>query len=156
MQMVAFRTPTVPPTVTSVSPNSGTNLADSSHDHGANFAAGATVTVGATAATNVVVVSATQITATTPVESRTGNRDGDGEPAKRQLGQWFTYVLIPTVTSVLPNSGATVADGSHDYRNELRLGSERDVRRYGGNQRGGGKRDATHATAPAGPPAPLR
>jgi len=26
MQMVAFRTPTVPPTVTSVSPNSGTNL----------------------------------------------------------------------------------------------------------------------------------
>ena len=110
MQMVAFRTPTVPPTVTSVSPNSGTNLGGTAVTiTGANFAAGATVTVGATAATNVVVVSATQITATTPV--------GIAGPAtvtvtvnqqSGSLASGFTYVLIPTVTSVLPNSGATV------------------------------------------------
>ena len=36
---------------------------------GTNFAAGATVTFGSTAATNVVVVSSTTITATTPAGS---------------------------------------------------------------------------------------
>ena len=36
---------------------------------GTNFAAGATVTFGATAATNVVVVNSTTITATTPAGS---------------------------------------------------------------------------------------
>ena len=37
---------------------------------GTNFAAGATVTFGGTAATNVVVVSSTTITATTPAGVR--------------------------------------------------------------------------------------
>ena len=37
---------------------------------GTNFAAGATVTFGGTAATNVVVVSSTTITATTPAGMR--------------------------------------------------------------------------------------
>ena len=68
MQLVAFRTPaTNPPTVTSVSPVSGSTAGGTAVTiTGTNFAAGATVTFGGTAATNVVVVSGTQITATTP------------------------------------------------------------------------------------------
>jgi hypothetical protein len=110
MQMVAFRTPTIPATVSSVSPNIGSTLGGTAVTiTGANFAAGATVTIGGTPATNVVVVSGTQITATTPA--------GIAGPAtvtvtfneqSGSLASGFTYVLIPTVTSVLPNSGATV------------------------------------------------
>jgi hypothetical protein len=61
---------TGPPTVTSVSPNNGPVAGGTAVTiTGTNFAAGATVTFGSTAATNVVVVSATQITATTPAGS---------------------------------------------------------------------------------------
>ena len=53
-----------------VSPNSGTAAGGTAVTiTGTNFAAGATVTFGATAATNVVVVSGTTITATTPAGS---------------------------------------------------------------------------------------
>ncbi len=55
------------PTVTSVSPNSGTTAGGTAVTiTGTNFATGATVTFGGTAATNVVVASSTSITATTP------------------------------------------------------------------------------------------
>jgi len=58
------------PTVTSVSPNSGSTLGGTAVTiTGTNFAAGATVTFGATAATSVVVVSSTSITTTTPAEA---------------------------------------------------------------------------------------
>jgi hypothetical protein len=110
MQMVAFRTPTIPPTVSSVSPSSGTSLGGTAVTiTGANFEAGAAVTIGGTPATNVVMVSGTEITATTPA--------GIAGPAtvtvtvnqqSGSLASGFTYVLIPTVTSVSPNSGATV------------------------------------------------
>ncbi|HXH92658.1 MAG TPA: IPT/TIG domain-containing protein, partial [Thermoanaerobaculia bacterium] len=60
--------PTV--TVTSVSPNSGTVTGGTNVTvNGTNFAAGATVTFGGTAATNVVVVSAIKITAKTPAHA---------------------------------------------------------------------------------------
>jgi hypothetical protein len=59
-----------PPTVTSVSPNSGSTLGGTAVTIlGTNFAAGATATFGGTAATNVVVVNGTTITATTPVHA---------------------------------------------------------------------------------------
>ena len=55
-----------PPTVSSVAPNSGLATGGTAVTiTGTNFAAGATVTFGASAATNVVVVNATTITATT-------------------------------------------------------------------------------------------
>jgi hypothetical protein len=58
--------PTV--TVTSVSPNFGTVTGGTNVTiNGTNFAAGAAVTFGGTAATNVVVVSSIKITAKTPV-----------------------------------------------------------------------------------------
>ena len=60
----------LPPTVSSVAPNSGPLAGGTAVTiTGTNFAAGATVTFGATAATNVVVVSSTSITATTPAGS---------------------------------------------------------------------------------------
>ena len=59
-----------PPTVTSVSPNNGPAAGGTAVTiTGTNFAAGATVTFGVTAATNVVVVDAAHITATTPAGS---------------------------------------------------------------------------------------
>ena len=71
MQMVTFSAASGPaPTVTSVSPNSGTTAGGTAVTiTGTNFAAGATVIFGSTAASNVVVVSATTITATTPAGS---------------------------------------------------------------------------------------
>jgi hypothetical protein len=60
----------VTPTVSSISPNSGSTAGGTAVTiTGTNFASGATVTIGAAAATNVVVVSATQITATTPAHA---------------------------------------------------------------------------------------
>ena len=54
------------PSVTAVAPNAGTTLGGTAITiTGANFAAGATVTVGGAPATNIIVVSATSITATT-------------------------------------------------------------------------------------------
>jgi hypothetical protein len=59
-----------PPTVTSISPNSGTSGGGTSVTiTGTNFLAGAAVTIGGTAATSVNVVSATLITATTPAHA---------------------------------------------------------------------------------------
>src|SRR6201999_1002859 len=58
------------PTVSSVAPNSGVATGGTAVTiTGTNFAAGATVKFGATAATNVTVVSATSITATSPAGS---------------------------------------------------------------------------------------
>ena len=98
-----------PPTVTSVSPNTGTTAGGTAVTiTGTNFATGATVTFGGTAATNVVVVSSTSITATTPahaagavtvVVTNTGGLNGS-------LANGFTYAGTPTVTSVSPNSGS--------------------------------------------------
>ena len=75
---------------------------------GTNFAAGATVTFGGTAATNVVVVNSTTITATTPAGSAgavTVTVTVSGQSGSLTNG--FTYVVAPTVSSVSPNSGPT-------------------------------------------------
>ena len=77
---------------------------------GTNFAAGATVTFGGTAATNVVVVNSTTITATTPAGS-CGRGDGDGDQSNGQSGSLangFTYVVAADGEQcVSPNSGST-------------------------------------------------
>ena len=108
-----------PPTVTNVNPNSGsTSEPTIVAITGTNFVSGATVeigqghgTTGAIAATDVQVVSSTEITAitgnpalagtfslyvTTPYGTSTGNSGAD-----------FTYSkgVEPTVTAISPNSG---------------------------------------------------
>ena len=58
------------PTVTSISPTSGTTSGGTSVTiTGTGFLSGATVSIGGTAATSVTVVSSTSITATTPAHS---------------------------------------------------------------------------------------
>jgi hypothetical protein len=96
------------PTVSSVSPNTGSTAGGTAVTiTGTNFASGATVTFGGTAATSVVVVSATKITATTPAGvtgaitvtvTNPGGQSGS-------LTNGFTYAIFPTVSSVAPNSG---------------------------------------------------
>ena len=115
MQLVAFRTPSgTTPTVTSVSPNSGSTAGGTAVTiTGTNFAAGATVTFGGTAATNVVVVSGTSITATTPAGTAgpvTVTVTVSGQSGS--LASGFTYVATPTVTSVSPNTGTTAGGTS--------------------------------------------
>ena len=98
-----------PPTVSSVSPNSGSTLGGTAVTiTGTNFAAGATATFGGTAATNVVVVNSTSITATTPAGSAgavTVVVTVNGQNGTLTNG--YTYVVVPTVTSVSPNNGST-------------------------------------------------
>jgi len=98
-----------PPTVSSVSPNSGPTAGGTTVTiTGTNFAAGATVTFGGTAASNVVVVSGTKITASTPpgtlgavTVTVTLNGLSGG------LANGFSYTIPPTVSGVSPNSGPT-------------------------------------------------
>ena len=111
MQMVTFSSSPGPaPTVSSVSPNTGSTAGGTAVTiTGTNFVAGATVTFGGTAATNVTVVLGTQITATTPAGSagtvavtvtNPGGQNGS-------LSNGFAYIAPPTITSVSPNNGPT-------------------------------------------------
>ena len=111
MQMVAFGALTGPvPTVTSVSPSNGTTAGGTAVTiTGTNFAVGATVTFGTAAATNVVVVSGTQITAVTPAGIAGSVTVAVGNPGGQSggLANAYTYLAPPTVTSVSPSSGPT-------------------------------------------------
>ena len=133
----------VAPTVSSVSPNSGSTLGGTAVTiTGTNFAAGATATFGGTAATNVVVVNSTTITATTPAGSAGAVTVTVTNPGSQNgsLTNGYTYVVVPTVSSVSPNSGSTAGrDSGNDYGDELCGGSDGDVRRDGSDQRSGGK-----------------
>ncbi len=101
---------TTTPTVTGVSPTVGPITGGTAITvTGTNFIAGATVTFGGTTATNISVVSATSITATTPahalgvvnvVVTNPGGLSGTGANA-------FTYTTTPTVTSASPATGST-------------------------------------------------
>ena len=132
----------VAPTVSSVSPNSGSTAGGTAVTiTGTNFAAGATVTFGATAATNVVVVNSTTITATTPAGSAgavTVTVTVNGQSGSLTNG--FTYVVPPTVSSVSPEQWVDGGrNGGDDHGDELRCRGDGDVRRHGGDQRGGGE-----------------
>jgi DNA-binding protein YbaB len=100
------------PTVTSVSPNSGTQVGGTGVTiSGGNFVAGATVTFGGTAATGVVVSNSTTITATTPAHAAGAVtvvvKNPDTQSAS--LSNGYTYTTssapAPTVSSVSPNNG---------------------------------------------------
>jgi len=100
----------VPPTVTAVSPNNGSTAGGTAVTiSGANFATGAAVTFGTATATNVVVVSGTQITATTPAGIAGSVTVTVTNPGAQSgsLASGFTYVIVPTVSSVSPNNGLT-------------------------------------------------
>jgi hypothetical protein len=99
------------PKVTAISPASGTTAGGSAVTlTGQNFASGATVTFGGAAATSVVVVSATQITARTPPHAQGIVNVAVINPGGQSgtLTNGFTFVALPpNVTSISPNTGVT-------------------------------------------------
>jgi len=114
-----------PPTVSSVSPASGTvNGGTSIKITGTGFVAGATVEVGqgngagptAIPASKVVVVSPTEITATTGGPAKAGTWTlwviDSGGTSSANTGDNYTYTSQPTVSSVTPASGS-VSGGTH-------------------------------------------
>lgn len=98
------------PEVTSVTPNTGpigggTNIVIA----GTGFVAGATVAIGGTAATGVVVNSATEIVATTPAKAAgTYNLVVTlPDTTTYTKANAFTYAATPTITTLSPASGPT-------------------------------------------------
>ena len=100
----------VAPVVTSIDPTSGKEIGLTSVTiTGSNFQSGATVTFGGRAATNVVVVSPTVITATAPFHSP-GTVDvivtnPDGLSGTLEDGFTFPVFAAPVVTSINSTSG---------------------------------------------------
>ena len=102
------------PTVSSITPTSGpTTGATPVTIMGTGFLAGATVSLGTTAATSVVVMNSTTITANTPAHAAGAvnvvvtNTDGQ---SSSPLTNGFTYTAVnpaPTVSSITPTSGPT-------------------------------------------------
>jgi hypothetical protein len=95
------------PTVTSVSPTSGSTTGGTAITiTGTNFAAGATVTLGGATCTNVTVVSATQITCTTPAGSAgTASVVVTSSGLLNNANTLFTYntpAVAPTTTTIAP------------------------------------------------------
>ena len=106
------------PTVTSISPNSGTiNGGTAVTITGTGFQAGATVSVGGTAATGVTVVNSTSITATTPTHAAGAVNVivTNSDTQSGTLTQGFTYTTAsnpaPMLTGISPSSG-TAAGGT--------------------------------------------
>jgi hypothetical protein len=102
---------TVGPTVLGISPTSGPTAGGTPVTiSGANFAAGASVTIGGVAATGVSVASSTSLQATTGARAA-GAADVtvtvDGRSST--LASAFTYVALPppTISSISPSSGST-------------------------------------------------
>jgi hypothetical protein len=95
------------PTVTSVSPNNGpTGGGTAVTITGTNFTTGPTVTLGSTAATNVVVVSSTKITATTPAGSAGAVTVKVTNPGGQSgsLANGFTYNATAAISFAQVNS----------------------------------------------------
>ena len=98
-----------PPTVTSITPNSGSTEGGTSVTiKGSGFLLSTTVTIGSQAS-EVLVLSETELTATTTASPAGSDEvvvsDANGTSTG---GPSFTYVAPPpTVTSITPNSGST-------------------------------------------------
>ncbi len=114
------------PVITSIKPNTDKISGGASATlDGANFQKGATVTVGGTAATNVVFKSATQLTITTP-KGTAGTADvvvtnPDGQAVILPGGFTYTH-LAPVIRSITPNTdkisgGASVTLNGANFLN---------------------------------------
>ena len=96
------------PTVTAITPNSGTATGGTRYDYRNGLPRRSVRQLGGTAATGVVVVNSTSITANTPahaggaVSVSVTNTDAQ----TGTLNNGYTYINpAPTVTSITPNSG---------------------------------------------------
>ena len=102
-----------PPTVTKITPANGPTKGGTAVTiSGTNFLGSVSVAFGATPATSVHVLSATQITATSPSGSGTvyvtvSAAGGSSSSTGRSR---FTFVAAPTITKVTPDSGSVKGD----------------------------------------------
>jgi hypothetical protein len=106
-----------PPTVTSITPNSGSTAGGTGVTiTGSNFVAGATVALGGVAATGVTVVNATTITATTSAHAAGAVNVVVTNPNLQSgsLTKGFLYVTPPAVASITPDSSSMVG-GTGDF-----------------------------------------
>ena len=144
----------VPPTVSSVSPSSGSTAGGTAVTiTGTNFVAGATVTFGSAAATNVVVVSSTTITATTPAGSAgaVAVTVTNVEVAEWESGQWI-YLCSCADSEQCESEQRTGGgrDGGDDHGDELCGGGDGEVWSHGSDQRGGGEQHVDHGNNTSG------
>ncbi|MGA8863485.1 MAG: IPT/TIG domain-containing protein [Gallionella sp.] len=102
------------PTVTAISPTSGPAAGGTSVTiTGTNFTGATAVTIGGAAATSVVVVSATSITAVTPAGTAGAQNVAVTTPGGTATGiNLYTYIAAPTVTAISPTSGPTTGGTS--------------------------------------------
>jgi len=137
-----------PPTVTNVSPNSGSTAGGTSVTITGTKLNGATaVMFGATAATGVTVVNATTITATSPANSA-GTVDvtvttGGGTSATSASDHYAYVAPRLSLASVRTPAQAREAR-SHHHRHQLHRGYRGDVRRRRRNGCDRGQRDHDH------------
>ncbi len=91
-----------PPTITSVSPSSGSTSGGTGVTiTGTNFISGTTVTFGGTAATNITIVSSTSITATTRAHAAGSvNVVVSNTNGSNTLTNGFTYITSTTTISI--------------------------------------------------------
>ena len=127
------------PNVIAVSPNAGPTKGGTAITiSGGGFVSGTTVvigqgngTAGAIAATDVVIHSATKITAVTGGGATAGVFNlfvttARGTSAANYAGDEFNYDALPTVTGVSPNAGSSDGRNSHHHhRDRLRRGRHR-------------------------------
>lgn len=107
------------PSITSITPNTGSTAGGTAITiSGSNFKSGATVTIGGAAASNVVFVNASTLTAVTPLgptnEQATQPKDvtvtnPDGQSATRSGG--FTYTVPPLAVDTISPASAPPAGG---------------------------------------------
>ncbi len=97
------------PTVTSITPTSGSTLGGTSVTiTGTNLTGATGVTIGGAAATSVVVVDATSLTCNTPTGSAGRASVLVTTPNGTNVANTlYTYVAPPTVTSISPSTGST-------------------------------------------------
>ena len=131
-----------------MSPNSGSTAGGTAVTiTGTNFAAGATVTFGGTAATNVVVVNST----TDHGDDAGGHcRCGDGDGDQSGRAEWEPgqcIYLRCAADGEQRSAEQRIAGGRYggdDHGDELRGGSDGDVWRDSGDERGGGEQHDDH------------
>ena len=109
--------PSTPPTITSITPNTGSTAGGTSVTvTGTSFASGTTLTIGGVAATSVSITNSTTLTANTPAYvsgSLTKDVVVDNGAGSATLTNGFTYTAVaPTLTSINPTSGTTAGSTS--------------------------------------------
>ena len=145
------------PSITSLSPVAGPITGGTPITiTGTEFGAETSVTIAGTDASDVIIVSPTSITATTP-PGAPGAADVVVNNADSQTGSLvggFTYLPPPTVTSLSPNTGLiTGRDDGDDHWHWLRSRGVGEIRRSSSH---GGSRSSPPPRSPLRPLPELR